>query len=538
MVCLVQLVLGGSPLAAQQVEAESWWTATAPGVVVHTDAPLERGLDVALALSRFRAVFARLSPAIELRSPAPTTVLAFRDAESYAPFHHASGGATILGQFLGHADGNLLTLDAGTRLVGSYAVVFHETVHYFLRHNMPWVPLWFNEGLAEYYSTLESEGDRVVLGRPVEHHLAALRRGGGLSLDELLTAGAVRSWRGHPSAEVGGFYATSWLLVHYLMSGDGARLDRTADLLTRLAAGDDPLDALESALDRSLGQLEDDLAGHLAELPTPRPVRVEGLPSAEAVAAGPVDPAALHTHLGELLLRLGDRIRAEASFDHALRLDPEHDGALGGLAFLRQLSGRIEEATVLFQDAARRPMTWPMTALRRGRQGVALAAGADPVARPALLAAARSSLDRALELYPDYGEAFYLLGVCELLADEPARSGVRALERAHALMPDRSDVVSALARLLARRGEAAEARRWVEGELATFGDPELVAATRDEVERLLLLKAFEAAVEAGEHAEAMALLDRAIEFARDPEVRQSMEQRLLALQETEEGIRR
>ena len=80
--CLVLGVLGAAGTEAQafEVDPEAWWTASAPGVSLHTNSDPQRGLEVALALARFRAVFAQLSPDLELRSPTPTTILAFRDA--------------------------------------------------------------------------------------------------------------------------------------------------------------------------------------------------------------------------------------------------------------------------------------------------------------------------------------------------------------------------------------------------------------------------------------------------------------------------
>ena len=521
-----------------EIDPELWWTATAPGVALHTNSDPQRGLEVALALARFRAVFAQLAPDLELRSPAPTTILAFRDATDYAPFKTRPDreGARILGQFLAHGDGSWLTLDAGTRLAGSYAVIFHETVHYFVRHNFPRVPLWFNEGLAEYYSTFESDGDRVRLGGAVERHLEYLSRDGNFELSTILEA-RTDSATYHEPGEVGRFYALSWLLVHYLLSGDGDRIDRTADLLARLAAGDDPEDALAQAFDLGLGELEEALAEHLVALPAPIQLDVADLPGPESVRARRLAAADLFAHLGDVAGLVGRRRFAEDLYDRALVRVPDHAGALGGLAFLRDLAGRHDEAGVLYGDLEDRPgnRKWPRAFLGHGRHLVARAGGQPPEVRDARLDLARGRLETALELYPDYGEAWFLLGTCELLAEEPHRQGVRALERAHALLPARSDVVSNLARLHARRGEAAPARRWVEGELSVFGDSELVEKTRDEVERLLLVWAAAQAMADDEIDEALGLFDQAIEYARDPRVREAMEAQLLALQEAAES---
>ena len=273
-------VLCGAPAPARAVDPEAWTAVSSPHFTVYTDATPSRGGEIAASLERFRAVFAQLSPALELSSPAPTKILAFRDAESYAPYKTVQdqGAARVLGQFLSHADGNYLTLDAGTSLVGSFAVIYHEYVHYFVRHNFPGVPLWFNEGLAEYYSTFATDGERACVGRPVERHVRWLRRDGEIGLDEVLAAAGSKTHQGERRA--GRFYAVSWALVHYLLSGETENLDRAADFFLRLRAGEDPEDAFEDAFDLRLRQLEEKLAGYVLAEELPQAViPLERLPS-------------------------------------------------------------------------------------------------------------------------------------------------------------------------------------------------------------------------------------------------------------------
>ena len=43
------------------------------------------------------------------------------------------------------------------------------------RSNSSPVPLWLNEGLAELYSTFESEDGKVAIGKPIERHVYWLR---------------------------------------------------------------------------------------------------------------------------------------------------------------------------------------------------------------------------------------------------------------------------------------------------------------------------------------------------------------------------
>ena len=101
------LVTAGASAAASPGAAEGWVEARSPSFTLYTDAAPERGAELALALERFRAVFARLAPEIGLRSPVPTRILAFRDAAAYAPYKTTPdvAGVRVLGQFLTAPDG-------------------------------------------------------------------------------------------------------------------------------------------------------------------------------------------------------------------------------------------------------------------------------------------------------------------------------------------------------------------------------------------------------------------------------------------------
>ena len=142
------LVPSAAPVRAA-TRAEGWVEARTPHLTVLSDAGPERAAELAVRLERFRAIFARLAPDLELQSPAPTRVLAFSDYETWKTVRDG-GGVRVLGQFLSSPDGNFITLAADPEEGDALGVIQHEYVHHLVRHNFPRVPLWFNEGLAEY----------------------------------------------------------------------------------------------------------------------------------------------------------------------------------------------------------------------------------------------------------------------------------------------------------------------------------------------------------------------------------------------------
>ena len=75
----------------------------------------------------------------------------------------------------------------------------HEFVHFALDHAAVVLPHWLDEGLAEYYSTLEAERDHLLAGAVIPAHLEWLRTHG---------VGDLRNIRD--------VYPVGWALVHML----------------------------------------------------------------------------------------------------------------------------------------------------------------------------------------------------------------------------------------------------------------------------------------------------------------------------------
>ena len=425
------LILLATPSVAETTPA-GWSEIRTEHFTIYSQTAAERAEEIARRLERFRATFARLAPALELRSPAPTKILAFRDKASYASYKagREGAGALVLGQFLSHSDGNYLTLDASTERVGAFAVIQHEFVHYFARHNFPAMPLWLNEGLAEYYSTFESQGHEVVIGEHVERHVRWLTRASDLGLAEVLTATSA-SQQGHGGQETGRLYAVSWALVHFLLSKDD-RVEQLADYLFLLQEGEDSDAAFEEAFELRLSSLEEELAAYVraGEFPTAR-LEVGGSESGLRVTAA--RPAEIAFHLGDLLAHIGRSRAAEQHFQMALDLEPQHPETLAGLAALRSHAGRYEEAEWLFHDALEIGSDDPLTYLLFGRHNLKLLhAGEAPDLdgdgegpRPGELAErARAAFEHAADLLPSYAEAWTLLGAAHQLgAENPDRSG-------------------------------------------------------------------------------------------------------------------
>ncbi len=523
----------GSIVVAQPADIESWTTVRSDHFEMHSDADARRAAEIVASLERFRAVFAGLAPELELRSPAPTRMFAFRDSESYAPYMTGGGGAgvKILGQFLSHRDGNYVTLNADPSYLGSFTVIFHEYVHFLVQSNLPGVPLWFNEGLAEYYSTFVTENDKVYLGQPVERHLRWLQTNGELGVDEVLRV-TRQSAGDHDAHGAGRFYAVSWLLVHYLLSNESDQSQELANYFSSLARGEDAHGAFVDAFGIRPSELEEALVAYVREGALPvAALPIEGLPDERWVKTFAADPAVVLTQLGDLLAHMGREEEAAHHIHRALEYAPESGDAWAALAYVRDRQQSLSEAHTIWEAAIDLVPVTPTSYLLHGRHLMTLVEGGGLVGdgsdRLELATAARQALATATELDATYGEAWAMRGVANLLPGGEVEEGIRHMLTARDLLPGRSDVLLHLVQLYVRAGRESDARAIAEGELSRIAEPEEVAAAQEEIERWGLVRSANEALSVGDYEIGLDLFDQAISVTSDPDLRRQMEERLI-----------
>lgn len=127
--------------------------------------------------------------------------------------------------------------------------LFHEYMHH-LNHNYLGynIPVWLNEGLAEYYATFEKTADgHYIVGQNLDDYFDALDLGGWTPITVLFDAlheypyvSGSRDRRTRRSQSY--FYAQSWLIVHYFQNQPGG-MEKLRQFIGKL----DPLRNSEEA---------------------------------------------------------------------------------------------------------------------------------------------------------------------------------------------------------------------------------------------------------------------------------------------------
>ena len=453
---------------------EEWSELRTANFTLFTDAGETNTRRIAADLERLRDVLSQLAPGVALSSPTPTYIFVFKNASAFEPYQRTYAGKPMAsgGYFLSTELANYVAIN-GDRRGDERSIIYHEYLHYVLRNQFAELPLWLNEGLAEYYSTFEAAGDEAKIGLPIVEHVAWLRKNPLIPLTSLFAVGE-ESKEYNESSRRGAFYAESWALVHYLISGNPERRQQAAEYLRLAQAGAPPGQIFQQAFGADPATLERELRryvqGYLFNF-----TRAAIRPEANlTMTSRPMAWADVLYRLGSLLAGLNDEHRGAAGehFRAALAERPDHGPALAGLGYLEELAERPQAARTWYEKAAKLAPDDFLVQFLYARNLME-----EP--GPDTLHQARAALTKAVQLRPDFGEAWARLGYTYQSEDPMPAEAVQVLETAHRLMPSRMDIAHNLAIVYARTGERQKAEALIEGVLAPRAEPELVKNARE-----------------------------------------------------------
>lgn len=134
----------------------------------------------------------------------------------------------------------------------------HELIHGYLHADFNWLPLWLDEGLAEYFEL--PPGNLSVHQRHVSQLAKAFRDGKWQPNLERLEAFTESTNFGEIQ------YAESWLWIHFLLNSGPERSEILHSYARDLKATPERRPALHSQMDSQRSQLELAVVEHLREL--------------------------------------------------------------------------------------------------------------------------------------------------------------------------------------------------------------------------------------------------------------------------------
>jgi tetratricopeptide (TPR) repeat protein len=220
-VLLLMLLTAAAPALGS---SPKWVEVRSPHFTVVTDAGAGEGRRTLDQFEHMRLVFQTLFPKANVDPVAPIVVMAVKNRKEFQPLEPAiyleKGNFTPAGYFLRAPDKNyvLLRLDAEDEQ-HPYATIYHEYTHLQIGDAIEWMPLWLNEGLAEFFQNTDFRGNEARLGQPSQDNLLYLQQNRLISLETLFRVEANSPYY-HEEQKGSVFYAESWALVHYLETSD------------------------------------------------------------------------------------------------------------------------------------------------------------------------------------------------------------------------------------------------------------------------------------------------------------------------------
>ena len=343
--------------ASARDTAESWLEVRSPHFVVLTDSSEKQGRHIADQFERMRSVFHTLFPKTNADSSSPVVVIAFKNKKGFQALepevYLAKGQLNLAGLFLRTPDKNyiLLRLDASGE--HPFAMAYHEYTHFMLSKDEEWMPLWLNEGMAEFFQNTDIHDKDVQLGEPSTEDILFLRQNRLLPLEVLLKVDATSPYY-HEVQKGSVFYAESWALVHYLQITDNqAHTHHLADYAELMSKHQDSIVAAEHAFG-DLKQLQKALEAYVRQAnfqyfkmsaatgldETAYKVRTVPVPEANAVQAD--------------FLAYTERTKdARALVDAILRDDPNNVSAHETMGYLEFRQGNMAAALKWYEQAVK-----------------------------------------------------------------------------------------------------------------------------------------------------------------------------------------
>jgi tetratricopeptide (TPR) repeat protein len=484
------IVCGFSAARADQ----SWIEVQSPHFTIATDGGEKRARDVATRFEQMRMAFGVLFQKVNVNT-APLEIIAFRNNKELRQFAPLYGGKPIevAGFFLGDGgqsrpgsipERQYIALDLSAE--DNWGTVFHEYAHLLINANFPPSPVWFDEGFAEYCSSLRVDKKEIALGLVKPELPQLLNENRWLKLLDLFSVEHdSKIYNRDDRRSV--FYAQSWVTVHYFMSKNMMKQVSAYTQLTmdqhvpipdaiRRAFGMEP-EALEKAIE---GYLR---SGSVVYFHTATP------PGAESVTftSHPLNDLDVKTVMADLDFHARDyRQRGITEFQEVLSKQPENVVANRGLGYEALQHNDWDKAGEYFKRAAAQDVKDPqvhyLLAFMLNRNGRA-------ARNPEDLETIKKELNTAIALDENFADAYSLLGLTLSFAGEKDEA-VKALVKAVVLSPRNSWYSANLANVYLQQQDFEHAIPLLQ-ELEKSSEPQISAMAAQQLQQV---EAYQSAV--------------------------------------------
>ena len=426
--CAVALNVARPAAAAEP----QWVEIQSPHFSVVTDAGEKRGREVAMRFEQMRAVFGTLLSKVNVNIPVPLQIVAFRNTKEFRQVAPLWNGKPVEldGLFQGGEDRSFIMLDMSTE--SPWSVVFHEYAHQLMSGVLTArVDPWFEEGFAEYFSSIEVDGKEARVGKFPDSTYQILQQRGLVKVADLFRVQQNSSTYNESGDHRTTFYAESSLVMHYLY--DKTLVPKLSDYFAwKIERGAPVEEALEKSFGMNSTQFDKALREYLNEgryryyaLPTPTSI------VSQDYLAKPLSATDSSAVMADIHLHSRDyREKAIAEFQAILKTEPNNPAACRGLGYAYLQKQDFTQAGDYFKRAAQAdskdPRVHYYSAMLMSRQS-GLKGNSN-------LPEMTKELQTAIALDPNFADPYMLLSFAQMQAGD-ATAALASIEKAVALSP-------------------------------------------------------------------------------------------------------
>jgi tetratricopeptide (TPR) repeat protein len=272
-----------APLTCPKRGGPAWTEVTSEHFVLTTDAGPDEARRAVTELERTHAALAYLLQRPARPSSAKIEAVLFERKDDFLEM--VAGNTSVSAYFTPRPPGEIeprsfMVMHGEGATVETRETFQHELAHRFLHERFAHLPRWLDEGLAQYYATLQIDGDKLVIGAPGDRDFSErpyfwLSWRGNEERLQVPLHKAPKLWD-LLEADRSAFYTTSetrlsseararsivlyaaaWKLVHYFLNGpDAQRTARFEAFLRKAERGARTRDAFLETFGSEMPQLE------------------------------------------------------------------------------------------------------------------------------------------------------------------------------------------------------------------------------------------------------------------------------------------
>ena len=261
-------ILATLALFSGRLPAAEWYEYRSENFTVYSDVSERRVNRLMRDLERFRRTALSFTGQEEVPENNRLRVFHFADSREFEGF---SGDRKIAGLYRETWEGPVIFSRDGDHGIAGSGLIFHEYVHHLMRERSGMTyPRWYSEGFAELLASAELRKKHVLVGGLPEWRLSAWAEDEPLTIGQLLSPPPLTAANGEDNSRYwNNYYASAWLLTHYLQLGYNAGHPdyraATANYLQAVAAGEKPSAIFEAHFGKSIGDIEREMRGYMRD---------------------------------------------------------------------------------------------------------------------------------------------------------------------------------------------------------------------------------------------------------------------------------